>query len=87
MLKVLQISNSTRGIPIGVVKKPNFRAIQQKIPQESDFVKKRDSNPVPQGEIAADIAKMFALIFSRKLVFATKNTIFEEIRLNDREFH
>jgi hypothetical protein len=40
-----------------VAEKHNFRSIQQKIPQKSDFAKKWDSNPLPHGEIAADIAK------------------------------
>jgi beta-galactosidase beta subunit len=34
--------------------------IQRKIQQNSDFAQKRDLNPVPNGEVAADIAKMFA---------------------------
>jgi hypothetical protein len=33
------------------------------------LLKKRDSNPPPHGDIAADIAKMFAKIFSRKSDF------------------
>jgi hypothetical protein len=37
-------------------------------------------NPFPHGETAADLAKMFAQIFWRKSVFATKNTIFAKIR-------
>jgi hypothetical protein len=52
----------------GVVKKHDFCSIQQKIPQISDFPKKRDSNPLPHGDNAADIAKMFA-IFLQKSVF------------------
>jgi hypothetical protein len=43
-----------------VAEKHDFRSIQQKIPQKSDFAKKWDSNPLPHGEIAADIAKTFA---------------------------
>jgi hypothetical protein len=47
----------------GVVQKHNFHGIQQKILQNSDFAKKRDLNPVPNGEVAADIEKMFAKNF------------------------
>jgi hypothetical protein len=65
-----------------VVEKHDFQAIQQKIPQISDFAKKQDSNPLPHGDIADDIAKMFAKIFSQKLDFALKNTIFAKIRLD-----
>jgi hypothetical protein len=54
---------------LGVAEKHNFRGIQQKIPQVSDFAKKWDSNPPPHGGTAADIAKMFAKIFSRKSDF------------------
>jgi hypothetical protein len=36
-------------------------------------------NPFPHLETAADLAKMFAQFFLRKLVFATKNTIFAKI--------
>jgi hypothetical protein len=43
-----------------VVKKHDFCNIQQKILQNSVFAKKRDLNPVTYGEVAADIAKMFA---------------------------
>jgi hypothetical protein len=60
----------------GVVEKHDFRTIQQKIPQISDFAKKRDLNPLPHGDIADNIAKMFAKIFLRKSDFASKNTIF-----------
>jgi hypothetical protein len=58
----------------GVVKKYNF-----------DFAKKRDLNTVPNGEVAADIAKMFAKFFLQKWFFKLKNTIFAEIRSADRE--
>jgi hypothetical protein len=47
-----------------VVKNMIIRSIQRKIPQISDFPKKRDSNPLPHGDNAADIAKMFARYFS-----------------------
>jgi hypothetical protein len=43
-----------------VVEKHDFCDIQQKIPQISNFAKKRDSNPLPHPHIAAGIAKMFA---------------------------
>jgi hypothetical protein len=59
-----------------------FRVIlqtQQKILQISDFPKKQDSNPLPHGDIVADIAKMFA-IFLQKSVFESKNTIFAKIQ-------
>jgi hypothetical protein len=52
-----------------VAKKHNFRGIQQKILQVSDFAKKRDLNPPPHGGTAADIAKMFAKFFLRKSDF------------------
>jgi hypothetical protein len=52
-----------------VAEKHDFCGIQQKIPQVSDFDKKRDSNPPPHGGTAADIAKMFAKNFLRKLDF------------------
>jgi hypothetical protein len=53
----------------GVIKKHNFGDIQQKIPQISDFAKKRDSNPLPHGDIVADIAKMFSNFFFAKIGF------------------
>jgi hypothetical protein len=53
--------------PEGVVKKHNFCSIQQKIPQISDFPKKRDLKPLLHGDNAADIAKMFAKYFFAKL--------------------
>jgi hypothetical protein len=43
----------------GVAKKHDFRGIQRKIPHKSDFAQKRDLNPIPHGEIVADIATMF----------------------------
>jgi hypothetical protein len=43
-----------------VVEKHNFCSIQQKNPQTSDFAKKQDSNPLPHGDVAMDIAKIFA---------------------------
>jgi hypothetical protein len=57
------------GTPVGVAKKHDFRGIQRKIPQVSDFAKKWDSNPPPHGDTAADIAKRFAQNFSRKSDF------------------
>jgi hypothetical protein len=42
-----------------VAEKHDFRSTQRKIPQKSDFAQKQDLNPIPHGEIAADIAKMF----------------------------
>jgi hypothetical protein len=42
----------------GVAKKHDFRGIQRKIPQISNFAEKRDSNPPPHGGTAADIAKI-----------------------------
>jgi hypothetical protein len=69
-----------------VAEKHDFRSIQRKIPQSSDFANYRDMNPLPHGEAAADLAKMFAQIFLRKSVFGTKNTIFAKIRSGDREF-
>jgi hypothetical protein len=53
----------------GVAKKHDFRGIQRKIPQVSDFAKNRDSNPPPHGDTAADIAKMFTKIFLQKSDF------------------
>jgi hypothetical protein len=55
-----------------VVKKHNFCGIQQKIPQISNFSKKRDSNPVSHGDIAADITKMFAKKIFAKIGFRVK---------------
>jgi hypothetical protein len=63
-----------------VVKKHNFCAIQPKIPQISNFTKKWDSNPLPHGDVADNIAKMFANFFGGKLDFASKNTIFSDFR-------
>jgi hypothetical protein len=63
-----------------VAEKHDFRGIQQKIPQISDFAEKQDSNPPPHGGTAADIAKMFAKKFSQKSDFGSKNTIFAKIR-------
>jgi hypothetical protein len=54
-----------------VVKKHDFCGIQQKIPQISNFAKKWDLNPLPHGDIADNVAKMFA---------ASKNTIFAKIQ-------
>jgi hypothetical protein len=53
----------------GVAEKHDFRGIQRKIPQVSDFAKKTGFEPPPHGDTAADIAKMFAKIFSRKSDF------------------
>jgi beta-galactosidase beta subunit len=50
---------------IGVVKKHYFCGIQQKIPQNSNFAKKRNLNTVPNGEVAADIAKIYAIFFAK----------------------
>jgi hypothetical protein len=63
-----------------VAEKHDFRSIQQKIPQKSDFANDRGMNLVPHGETAEDIAKEFANKILRKSVFATKNTIFAKIR-------
>jgi hypothetical protein len=52
-----------------VAEKHDFRGIQQKIPQISDFAKNRDSNPPSHGDTAADIAKMFANFFFAKIGF------------------
>jgi hypothetical protein len=56
----------------GVVEKHDFHDTQQKNPQISDFAKKWDSNPLPHGDVAAGIAKMFAKKNLRKLDFASK---------------
>jgi hypothetical protein len=53
----------------GVAEKHDFRGIQRKIPQASDFAKNRDLNPPPHGDTATDIAKMFAKNFLRKSDF------------------
>jgi hypothetical protein len=50
-----------------VVEKHDFRGIQQKIPQNSDFAKKQVLNPVPNGWVAADIAKMFDFNFDKRI--------------------
>jgi hypothetical protein len=70
----------------GVAEKHDFRCIQRKIPQNSDFANDRVMNPFPHGETAADLAKMFAQIFWQKLFFVTKNTIFAKIRSGNCEF-
>jgi hypothetical protein len=64
-----------------VVEKHDFL----QIPQISDFAKKQDLNPLPHGDVADDIAKMFAKFFSQKLDFASKNMIFAKIRLDFRK--
>jgi hypothetical protein len=56
----------------GVVKKHDFRGIQRKIPQISDFTLKQDSNLVPSGDTAADIAKQFQQNLQRKSDFREK---------------
>jgi hypothetical protein len=48
IFNTLSLSLSTEG----VVEKHDFRGIQQKIRQNSDFAIKRDSNPLPHGDIA-----------------------------------
>jgi hypothetical protein len=40
-----------------------FTIYSKKIPQISDFAKKQDLNPLPHGDVAAGIAKIFAKIF------------------------
>jgi hypothetical protein len=47
----------------GVAEKHDFRGIQRKIPQISNFAKNWDLNPPSHGDTAADIAKMFANFF------------------------
>jgi hypothetical protein len=42
----------------GVAEKHNFRGIQRKILQVSDFAKKMGFEPPPHGDTAADIAKI-----------------------------
>jgi hypothetical protein len=61
----------------GVVKKCDFCGIQQKILQNSDFAKKRDLIPVPNGEVAVDIEKMFAILFV-KIIFCVEKQVFCE---------
>jgi hypothetical protein len=56
-------------------KKHNFRDIQQKIPKISDFAEKRDSNPPPHGDTAADIAKMFAKFFCENRISGQKTQL------------
>jgi hypothetical protein len=55
-----------------VAAKHNFVYIQQTIPQIFDFAKKRDLNPQPHGDTAADIAKMFAKIFCKNQILGQK---------------
>jgi hypothetical protein len=64
-----QFSEKSLAFFLGVAKKHDFRGIQRKIPQVSDFANKWDSKPPPHGGTAADIAKMFAKKFSRKSDF------------------
>jgi hypothetical protein len=55
---------NSSGHPVsGVAEKHDFRGIQRKIPQNSNFANDRVTNPFPHGETAADLAKMFAQIF------------------------
>jgi hypothetical protein len=42
-----------------VAEKHDFRGIQRKIPQKSDFALNQDLNPVPSVNTAADNAKKF----------------------------
>jgi hypothetical protein len=63
---------------VRVVKKHDFRNIQQKILQISNFAKKRDLKPLPHGNVAAGIAKMFANFFLLKLDFALENANFRK---------
>jgi hypothetical protein len=65
-----------------VAEKHNFHAIQQKILQISDFAKNQDSNPLPHGDVADDIAKMFVKKFLQKSDFVSKNTIFAIFQLD-----
>jgi hypothetical protein len=60
--------------------KTQFSQYTAKILQISDFAKKQDSNPLPHGDVAAGIAKMFAKFLLQKLDFTSKNTIFAIIR-------
>jgi hypothetical protein len=53
-------------VAYGVAEKHDFRGIQQKIPQKSDFSQNQDLNPVPHGNTAADIAKIFERNLQRK---------------------
>jgi hypothetical protein len=55
-----------------VVEKHDFRGIQRKILQSSDFAQKQDLNPVLHEEAAAAIAKMFEQNLQRKLEFREK---------------
>jgi hypothetical protein len=59
-----------------------FGIYSEKFRKISDFAKKPYSNPLPHGDIAAGIAKMFAKKILRKLDFTLKNTIFAIIRLD-----
>jgi hypothetical protein len=61
-----------------VAKKHDFCSIQRKIPQKSNFDKKWDSNPLPHGEIAADIAKGLCKIYSENQILG--KTIFADFR-------
>jgi hypothetical protein len=57
--------SKTHLVILGVAEKHDFRGIQQKIPQFSNFAKNWDSNPLPHGDVADNIAKMFAKKFSK----------------------
>jgi hypothetical protein len=67
---------------MGVVEKHDFRGIQQKIPQKSDFAQKRDLNPELHIEAAVDIAKMFEQNLQRKSDFSKKR--FSQTSANTR---
>jgi hypothetical protein len=55
-----------------VVKKHDFCSIQRKIPQNSDFAKKRDLNPVPNGEVARTLQKCLQIFFAKIVVFCVE---------------
>jgi hypothetical protein len=53
-----------------------FAIYSKKFRKFPDFAKKRDSNPLPHGDVAAGIVKMFAKKILQKADFAAKKTIF-----------
>jgi hypothetical protein len=62
-----------------VAEKHDFCGIQRKIPQVSDFAKKRDLNPPPHGGTAADIAKMFAKKICKNRISGRKTQFSQKI--------
>jgi hypothetical protein len=66
----------------GVAEKHDFRSIQRKIPQVSDFAKKWDSNPTPWGYCGGHCEKVCSKFFA-KIGFRVEK---HDFRKNPRGF-